>query len=463
MGALSLQYLEQIVPIDEKATEFEVDGLKAPQVLNQFLLSFNKKFIKKKPSFFFSTVQRPSYSEKKNKYFPDEFKYEKNWRAYLEDAFEALSYFKYSKEDAEWTPHGVYLHCGSGRAYSVDTKEAKEWGITCTASDRTFMTGKNTGKKLSVYDLYKIIVFDNTDANGVPRPMGVLSLEGYSDYNAKSFLRFTFKSKLIETDKGETSSGGIGKLLKRVKKDSTDESRFFGDIDNYLNTQVDLNSFFSVNFSKDWLIYNKIIDDYTFRDSYRDPNRSPSSSDCFKNMDLAKLVIALAKRAVPDKMKDVEEQSHGYTGEASESKFDVDNSVLNNIIHNWSFLQKQERIRDKNLKNFTKYFVYIPFGINAKYGWLKLHYELYKLQDESTGKKLINKEWLQEIDIESEEGINIGTVQASQDINEYVDEVSKKNRQYRSTAIFDHDNQIGIVPVSVCTFSSSYGLIVGSE
>ena len=232
---------------------------------------------------------------------------------------------------------------------------------------------------------------------------------------------------------------------------------------NYLNTQVDLNSFFSVNFSKDRLIYNKIIDDYTFRDSYRDPNRSPSSSDCFKNMDLAKLVIALAKRAVPDKMKDVEEQSHGYTGEASESKFDVDNSVLNNIIHNWSFLQKQERIRDKNLKNFTKYFVYIPFGINAKYGWLKLHYELYKLQDESTGKKLINKEWLQEIDIESEEGINIGTVQASQDINEYVDEVSKKNRQYRSTAIFDHDNQIGIVPVSVCTFSSSYGLIVGSE
>ena len=51
MSALSLQYLEQIVPIDEKATEFEVDGLKAPQVLNQFLLSFNKKFIKKKPSF----------------------------------------------------------------------------------------------------------------------------------------------------------------------------------------------------------------------------------------------------------------------------------------------------------------------------------------------------------------------------------------------------------------------------
>ena len=355
-------------------------------------------------------------------------------------------------------------HCGSGRAcYREDSKEAKEWGISCSLGDRSFMTGKNTGKKLSVYDLYKIIVFDNTDANGVPRPMGVLSLEGYSKYGAKSFLSFTFKSKFIETDKGETSSGGIGKLLKRVKKDSTDEHQFFGDIDSYLNSQVDLNSFFSVSFSKDWLIYNKIIDDYTFKDSYKDPKRSPSSSDCFKNMDLGKLVIALAKRAVPDKMKDVEEQSHGYTGEASESKFDIDNSVLNNIIHNWSFLQKQERIRDKNLKNFTKYFVYIPFGTNAKYGWLKLHYELQKLEDGNTDKKLTNKEWLQEIDIESEEGINIGTVQASQDINEYVDEVSKKNRESRSVAIFDHENQIGIVPVSVCTFSSSYGLIVGSE
>ena len=200
MSALSLQYLEQIVPIDEKATEFEVDGLKAPQVLNQFLLSFNKKFIKKKPSFFFSTVQRPSYGEARNKYFPDEFKYDKNWRAYLEDAFEALSYFKYSKEDAEWTPHGVYCHCGSGRYYR-DTPEAKEWGISCSLGDRSFMTGKNTGKKLSVYDLYKIIVFDNTDANGVPRPMGVLSLEGYSKYGAKVF-EFHFQSKFIETDKG---------------------------------------------------------------------------------------------------------------------------------------------------------------------------------------------------------------------------------------------------------------------
>ena len=47
MNALSLQYLEQIVPIDEKATEFEVDGLKAPQVLNQFLLSFNRSLSKR--------------------------------------------------------------------------------------------------------------------------------------------------------------------------------------------------------------------------------------------------------------------------------------------------------------------------------------------------------------------------------------------------------------------------------
>ena len=463
MNALSLQYLEQIVPIDEKATEFEVDGLKAPQVLNQFLLSFNKKFNKKKPSYFFSTVRQPKYGEARNKYFPDEFKYDENWRAYLEDAFEALSYFKYNKEDAEWTPHGIYVGCGSGRCYREDSKEAQEWGVKCSPSDRTFMSGKNSGKSLAVYDLYKIIVFDNTSTNGVPRPMGVLSLEGYNEYGSKSFLRFTFKSRMIETDKGETSSGGIGKLLKRVKKDSTDESRFFAEIDSYLNTQVDLNSFFSVNFSKDWLIYNKIIDNDTFKDSYKDPKRSPSSSDCFKNMDLAKLVIALAKRAVPDKMKSVEEQSHGYTGEASESKFEVDNSVLNNIIHNWSFLQKQERIRDKNLKNFTKYFVYIPFGTNAKHGWLKLFYELQTTANGHTDKTLIDKQWLDEIDIESDEGINIGTVQASQDINEYVDEVSKKNRESRSIAIFDHDNQIGIVPVNVCTFSSSYGLIVGCE
>ena len=131
-----------------------------------------------------------------------------------------------------------------------------------------------------------------------------------------------------------------------MKKDSTDEERFFSDLTSYLDSHVDLDSFFAINFHKDWLIYKNSIDDDTFKDSSNDPKSNPRRGECISDSKLAKLVIALAKRAMPDKMKDLEENSHGYTGQATETKFDIDNSVLNNIIRNWSYLQKQERVRE---------------------------------------------------------------------------------------------------------------------
>jgi hypothetical protein len=482
MSRISLQYLEQIIPtcsvkklpvgingvilpIDFKSNNlirFEIEGIKTPDLLNQFLLSFAKKFVKKRPSFFFSPVRRASYNEKKNNYFPDEFMYNSDWLKDIKSSFEILDFFKYSEQDAEWTPYGAYI--GTNNRYSSKATEQAELLEISTSSGTSYFTSKD-GIKREVSDasiaIPNIVVFSNRGT--VPKPMGVLSIEKYNEYSSKSFIRFTFKSQFIETDKGETTSSGIGKLLKRVKKDSTDEERFFSDLTSYLDSHVDLDSFFAINFHKDWLIYKNSIDDDTFKDSSNDPKSNPRRGECISDSKLAKLVIALAKRAMPDKMKDLEENSHGYTGQATETKFDIDNSVLNNIIRNWSYLQKQERVRDGNLKNFSKYFVYIPYGVNAKYGWLKLEYKLKEDGYGITRKESVSQTWLNEIDIESEEGINIGTIQASQDINDFVSEVSKQNRGTRSSAIFDHDNQVGIVPLSVCTFRSSYGLIVGSE
>lgn len=430
----SLQFLEKIEGLDSDTPTINGDKeLALPTPMKTLLKSFLKKFKNDRPTFYISPV---GWDSSKYKALDLSIAKIENWKDRLKNEFQVMESFKFNSKDNAWTIDGERSH-GSG---NYDYR----------------------------FDCPTVIVFENRHT--VPRPMGIIKLEKDDTYGKSNCMRFTWKARAVETDKGETSSSGIGKLLKKVTRNATDEHVFYDKLRQTVDENVDFRSFFSNTFCEDWLVCKENIDDDFFKKgTYNRPDSSPSHSSTISQHKLARIVLSLAKKAMPEEVKQIETDSYGYTGDVS--KFQLsgeERSTLTTMVKNWSYLEKQRKVRNENLAKFGRYYIYIPIGENATYGWIKMTYsQTAKLYDGKPRKEMeIERKFetmcfLEQLDVDTDEGLNILTVQGSQDLVEFANTVAKKKPNSSNDSFFDHDTQIGILPIEVCTYDHSFAFIVG--